>query len=122
MEREHDDVVAADEVAATNFPPSTLDVSRFPCLSGLASNTLITRAGTAFTQQNIAVWVHSCGILYFLEWFCVILIACVSAARKSTLSIAAYVTVVHAVSKIFCTPRCALFVNWLPVWSFANNV
>ena len=48
-------------------------------------------------------------------------IASVSAARTGALSIAAYV-VVRAVSKIFCTPGCALFVNWLPVWSIANTV
>ena len=81
MDREHDDVATASEVAATNVPPSTLDVSRFPCLSVLASNTMITRAGTAVTQQNIAIWVHTCGIMYFLALSCVILIACVHAAR-----------------------------------------
>ena len=91
-------------------------MSRFSCLSVLAFSTMINWAGTEFTQQNIAVWVRSCGILYFLEWFGVILIACASAARKSTLSIAAYVTVVHAVSKIFCVPRCASLANWSFVW------
>jgi hypothetical protein len=76
-------------------------------------NMMITWVGTAFTQQSIAVWAHGCGILYFLVSSCVSLIASISAARKSTLSIAAYVAIVHAVSKIFCTPRCALFVDWL---------
>ena len=83
---------------------------------------MITWVGRAFTQQNIAVWAHGCGILHFLVTSCVILIACIDAARKSTFSIIAFVTVVHAVAKILCTPWCALFGSWLSVWPIANNV
>merc|ERR1719420_784934 len=122
---------AADKIVAILPPLSTWDRSRCPCSSVLTSDscvrmgmssTMITWARTAYTQQNIAVCAHGCGILYFSVSPCVSWIARIRAARNNTLSMGAYVTVVHAVSKIFCTPMCALFVNWLLVRTTANTV
>merc|ERR1719156_482419 len=122
---------AADKIVATIPPLSTCDKSRLPCSSVLTSaswvrmgmiSTMITWASTAYTQQNIAVCAHGCGILYFSVSPCVSWIARIRSARNNTLSMGAYVTVVHAVSKIFCIPTCALFVNWLVVRTKANTV
>merc|ERR1719261_461585 len=85
-------------------------------------STMITWASTAYTQLNIAIWTQGCGNLYFSVSPCVSWIARIRAARKSTESIGAYVTVAHAVSMIFCTPKCALFVNWFAVRTTANTV
>ena len=91
VEHEHDDEVGRRQDRGDNFPARHVGhVKAFSCSSVLTSNsyfktgmanTMFTWAGTAFTQLDIEIRVHNCGILCFLALSCVTLIACVNDAR-----------------------------------------